>query len=100
MNKLTPEEKAVERDLLQGKFKPVSANKWKRYRSAARKTLCKDARISLRLQQDDLDNIKKIAEEKGLPYQSLINSVLHRFAGGKMIDISDVRIISKLLSKA
>ena len=97
---MTAEEKAIERDYVRGKYKPVPKGRWSKYRDAAANTHRKQARISLRLQQTDLDGIKKIAEQKGLPYQTLINSVLHRFARGTLIDVHDVERIRNLLAKA
>ena len=50
--------------------------------NAADKYVKKDKRISIRVYGDDLLQIKKIAEREGLPYQTLITSVLHKFATG------------------
>lgn len=47
---------------------------------AAKKHLKKDARINIRLSQFDLDRIKRIAVSEGLPYQTLISSILHKVA--------------------
>lgn len=51
---------------------------------AASKTLRKDMRINIRLSSSDLSNIKQIAAYEGLPYQTLIASVLHKFAAGHL----------------
>lgn len=48
----------------------------------ATKTLKKDVRINIRLTSIDLINIKQIAAYEGLPYQTLISSVLHKYAAG------------------
>jgi predicted DNA binding CopG/RHH family protein len=48
----------------------------------AAKTLQKDVRINIRLSSTDVSNIKQIAAYEGLPYQTLIASVLHKFAAG------------------
>ncbi len=48
--------------------------------SAAKKTLRKDAKINIRLSSTDLKAIKIKAAEEGLGYQTLISSVLHKFA--------------------
>lgn len=39
----------------------------------------KDARINIRLSNADLEMLKRRAAEEGLPYQSLIASVLHKY---------------------
>jgi predicted DNA binding CopG/RHH family protein len=48
----------------------------------AAKTLLKDVRINIRLSSCDVANIKQIAAYEGLPYQTLIASILHKFAAG------------------
>ena len=39
----------------------------------------KNARINIRISQFDLDRIKRIAVSEGLPYQTLISSILHKY---------------------
>lgn len=46
---------------------------------AARRYTRKDARINIRLSTADLDMLKRRAAEEGLPYQSLIASILHKY---------------------
>jgi predicted DNA binding CopG/RHH family protein len=55
-----------------------------RARKTAAKTLRKDVRINIRLSSTDIFNIKKIAAFEGLPYQTLIASVLHKYAAGHL----------------
>lgn len=40
--------------------------------------------ITLRLQQRDIERLKVIARQKGMPYQTLVTSVLHQFANGEL----------------
>jgi predicted DNA binding CopG/RHH family protein len=47
---------------------------------AARNYFKKDARINIRLSSFDLNRIKKIASLEGLPYQTFIASILHKYA--------------------
>ena len=42
----------------------------------------KSERINIRLTPYDLDHIKRIATKEGLPYQTLISSILHKYAAG------------------
>lgn len=51
---------------------------------SAHQTLRKDVRINIRLSSADVSNIKLIAAYEGLPYQTLISSVLHKYAGGHL----------------
>ncbi|MGO9257190.1 MAG: CopG family antitoxin, partial [Bryobacteraceae bacterium] len=46
---------------------------------AGSKYMRKDARINIRLSTADLEMLKRRAAEEGLPYQSLIASVLHKY---------------------
>jgi predicted DNA binding CopG/RHH family protein len=49
---------------------------------AARNTLRKDARVNIRLSSTDLIRIKQRAAFEGIPYQTLIASILHKYAAG------------------
>lgn len=55
-------------------------------RAAARATPIKDQRINIRLSSDTLQELQALAHEEGLPYQTLIASVLHKYAKGRLID--------------
>lgn len=51
-------------------------------KKAAFNYLCKKARVNIRMSESDLKRIKQIAAFEGLPYQSLITSVLHKYSSG------------------
>ena len=57
-----------------------------RYRDYARYTSKKDMRVNIRLSKKDLEAIQKRALEEGIPYQTLMGSVLHKFADGRLVD--------------
>ena len=44
----------------------------------------RDARINIRISNADLDMVKRIAAEEGLPYQTLLASLIHKFAMGRV----------------
>jgi predicted DNA binding CopG/RHH family protein len=46
----------------------------------------KDARVNIRLSEDILHGLKIRAAEEGLPYQTLIASVLHKFVKGRLVN--------------
>jgi len=48
----------------------------------ARATLRKDKRVNIRISQKDLYEIQMKALEEGIPYQTLMSSVLHKFVNG------------------
>jgi predicted DNA binding CopG/RHH family protein len=64
-----------------GEFKPVKNQSAERRIAvaAAKRYMRKDARINIRLSTSDLEMLKRRAVEEGLPYQSLIASVLHKY---------------------
>ena len=47
--------------------------------------------ISLKMEVKDLVDIKDEAERLGMPYQTLINSILHRYITGELIDKRDLK---------
>lgn len=51
---------------------------------AARNTLKKDKRINLRLSQKDYHRIQIKAIEEGIPYQTLISSIVHKYLDGSL----------------
>lgn len=51
---------------------------------AARNTLKKDKRINLRLSQKDYHQIQVKAAEEGIPYQTLISSIIHKYINGTL----------------
>ncbi len=79
------EERELIESIERGKWKPVANQKREitRARAAARYTLRKDKSISLRLSSADLDRIKEKAAEEGMPYQTLIASIVHKYAHSK-----------------
>ena len=61
-------------------------NEINKYREYARNTLRKDKRINIRITSNDLENVQVIAIEEGIPYQTLIASIIHKFVTGKFIE--------------
>ncbi len=83
--KLDAEEKELLDSLERGEWKPVKNQKEEiaLIQEAASNFMKKDARINIRVSQFDLNRIKRVAADEGLPYQTLIASVLHKFAAQK-----------------
>jgi predicted DNA binding CopG/RHH family protein len=83
-----------ERDIIEaykrGEFKPVQDQK------AFKEMACraaenhirkrKEARVNLRMSEFEIDQFKKIAEEEGLPYQTFISSLLHKYLKGRLVE--------------
>jgi predicted DNA binding CopG/RHH family protein len=54
--------------------------------NAAKSTMLKDQRMNIRIAKKDLEGLKTKALEEGIPYQTLVSSVLHKYVIGKLID--------------
>ena len=54
-------------------------------KATARKTMVKDKRITIRLYEHDYQGIQKKAMEMGIPYQTLISGIIHRYIEGDLI---------------
>ena len=57
------------------------------YRAYGRATFRKDRRINIRISSKDLVALQKRAIREGIPYQTLISSVLHKYASGMLGEI-------------
>ncbi len=84
-NKLNKEKKALLKDFESEKFKRVRGVKKEkeRYQQRAKQTLSKSKSINIRISERDLQKIKSLAAEKGLPYQTLISSLLYQYTSRK-----------------
>ena len=51
---------------------------------AARETMKKNKNINIRISENDLESIKLLAVREGLPYQTLIGSLIHKYASGTL----------------
>jgi predicted DNA binding CopG/RHH family protein len=69
-----------------GEWKSVAQPKREQRRLAryAKATFRKDRRLNIRISTKDLEAIQKRALEEGLPYQTLIASVIHKYAAGRL----------------
>lgn len=53
----------------------------------ARNTALKNRRINVRLSEKDLSNLKAKSLEEGLPYQTLVASIIHKYVAGKFKEV-------------
>lgn len=77
---------AFEQDELRSVANPTELEKFK---SVAQATALKDRRINIRISSGDLQEIQVKALEEGVPYQTLIASVLHRYVTGQLVKTAD-----------
>ena len=85
---LNKEEKELLKSVERGEWKsiPDLKREAKRYQEYAKATFRKDKRVNIRISEKDLTNIQKKALQEGLPYQTLISSVLHKFITGQFTE--------------
>jgi len=86
-----PNVDAYEREILtafeKGKLKSVATKaELEKFRATARATAVKDRRVNIRLSSIDLNDIQVKALEEGMPYQTLIASVLHKYVSGRLVE--------------
>jgi predicted DNA binding CopG/RHH family protein len=86
--KLNKEEKEILKAYEEGHFKSVPHVKKeiKRYQRYAQVAFQKNKRINIRISERDLMHIQKKAMKEGLPYQTLISSVLHKYINDDFIE--------------
>ena len=82
---------AYEQEILdafeKGKLRSVATrSELARLKAAARATAIKDKRVNIRLSSGDLSDIQVRALQEGVPYQTLIASVLHKFVTGRLTE--------------
>ncbi|MDA0348840.1 MAG: CopG family antitoxin [Verrucomicrobia bacterium] len=84
--KLDQEEKELLEELERDEWVSTLASPkdFKQFQEAAKNTLKKDKRVNIRISERDLSSIQKIALEEGIPYQTLISSVLHKYVNKKI----------------
>lgn len=84
--KLDKEEREVMESVDRGEWRSVKNLKAeiKRYQDYAKTTFHKDKRINIRISSKDLYDIRKKAMEEGIPYQTLMASVLHKYVSGRL----------------
>jgi predicted DNA binding CopG/RHH family protein len=71
-----------------GRLVPLASSQAerKKLRDAARATLVKDRRVNIRLSSPLLSDLQARAAEEGMPYQTLIASVLHKYVTGRLVE--------------
>jgi len=85
-------EKEILDSFQRDEWRPVKSKstKQKAYAKYAKHTFLKNKRINIRLSDKDLDSLKMYSMEQGLPYQTLIASILHKYVNGKLVEREDV----------
>jgi predicted DNA binding CopG/RHH family protein len=86
--KLTEEEKHLLESFEKGEWVSVKnlSKRKKELMLYARNTLRKDKRLNIRISERDLNELQRKAVVEGLPYQTYVSSIIHKFVNGKLID--------------
>ena len=86
--KITKEEKDILDSVERGEWKRIPNYKQEatRYKQAAQATLRKDKRVNIRMTERDLVHFQRTAVHEGLPYQTLISSILHKYINGRLVE--------------
>ena len=86
--KLDKEEKNILDSFERGEWHSVKNLKKEieKHQQYARATLSKDKRINIRISSKDLEEIQAIAVEDGIPYQTLISSIMHRYVIVRLVE--------------
>lgn len=88
MNKifLTKEEAAIEKEVDRGEWieVPGMRKEIEKIRGYARNTLNKNKKVNIRISDWDYEKIKIKAAQEGLPYQTLISSLIHKYVSGRI----------------
>ena len=86
--KLTEEEKEILDSFEKGEWVPVKnfAKRQKELMQYARNTLKKDKRLNIRISERDLIELQRKAIIEGLPYQTYVSSIIHKFISGRLVE--------------
>ena len=86
--KITKEERDILDSVERGEWKRIPNYKQEtaRYKQAAQATLRKDKRVNIRMTERDLVHFQRTAVHEGLPYQTLISSILHKYINGRLVE--------------
>ncbi len=74
---------------------PDVENEIIRHREYAKNTLRKDKRVNIRISQKDLESIQRMAIEEGIPYQTLLSSLIHKYVNGRLVEKDKIHVPGK-----
>lgn len=86
------DDKLLEQEILssfnRGEWRSVRDQKSEiaRIKASATATLLKNKRVNIRISSLDLEELQARAAEEGIPYQTLMASVLHKFVSGRLVE--------------
>jgi predicted DNA binding CopG/RHH family protein len=88
-SKLPKDEQELLESVEAGEFESVlTESRKKELEAAASLTFKKDKRINIRISNRDLTAIQSKASEEGIPYQTLVSSIIHKYISGSLQDLT------------
>ena len=91
--KLSREEQDLEDRIFSENWQSENRLKQNVYQEAAKEQLTKEKKINIRLTANDYNMIKTKANDEGLPYQSLISSLIHKYVKNELVDKTQIKIL-------
>jgi predicted DNA binding CopG/RHH family protein len=90
MIKLDKEEKDLVKSLERGEWRSVPnlEKEKKRFQEYARANFRKTKRVNIRVTPHDLESLQVKAIQEGIPYQTLLSSVLHKYLSGRLKEVA------------
>jgi len=87
-DRLTEEEQKILDSFERGEWVPVKdlSRRKRELIRYARNTLKKDKRLNIRISERDLSELQKKAVSEGLPYQTFVSSIIHKYVNGKLVE--------------
>jgi len=91
--KLNAYEQSIEDTVNYKKLKKPSAQRQNEIKAAAKETLreLKTERANIRMNESDMDAIRELAEQAGMPYQTLIAHIIHLYVTDQLVNIQEVK---------
>jgi len=88
--KQSKEENKILKSFEEGEWVPApdSAKRKKELIQYARNTLKKDKRLNIRISERDLVELQRKAVKEGLPYQTYVSSIIHKFISGTLVEVN------------
>lgn len=93
--KLNKDERKIERSA--GSYRPVLKKELQEIEGVLDR-IRKTRNVNIRISEMVLEELKKRSREEGIPYQTLISSVLHKFVTNRLVDEKAIRKSMQLLS--
>ena len=85
---LDKEEQALSKSIEKGEWKSVAdlEEKIKKSKEYAKATFAKNQRMNIRIAQRDLNALRIKALEEGIPYQTLVSSIIRKYLSGRLVE--------------